>query len=137
DRARRPPVRARRPPTSAGRATAGTACPPPRPFALPSAVASPALVAPVFEGVGVPVVTLFRDDGGVDARATAEHAARLVDLGMRAVVVAGSTGEAASLDRAERVELLRAVRKEVTAVPVIAGTGQPSTSQAVMHTKEA
>jgi 4-hydroxy-tetrahydrodipicolinate synthase len=95
------------------------------------------MAAPVFEGVGVPVVTLFNDDGSVDARATAEHAARLVELGMRTVVVAGSTGEAASLDRDERVELLRAVRKEVTSVPVIAGTGQPSTRQAVILTKEA
>jgi 4-hydroxy-tetrahydrodipicolinate synthase len=95
------------------------------------------LAVPVFEGVGVPVVTLFDDDGGVDARATAEHAARLVGLGMRAVVVAGSTGEAASLDRQERLELLRAVRKEVTTVPIIAGTGQPSTRQAVIMTKEA
>ena len=95
------------------------------------------MTAPVFEGVGVPVVTLFHDDGSVDAQATAEHAARLVELGMRSVVVAGSTGEAASLDRDERAELLRAVRKEVTSVPVIAGTGQPSTRQAVILTKEA
>jgi 4-hydroxy-tetrahydrodipicolinate synthase len=92
---------------------------------------------PVFEGVGVPVVTLFNDDGSLDAPATAELAAQLVDLGMRAVVVAGSTGEAASLDRDERVELLQAVKKAVTSVPVIAGTGQPSTRQAVTVTKDA
>ena len=90
---------------------------------------------PVFEGVGVPVVTLFNDDASLDAAATAELAAQLVDLGMRAVVVAGSTGEAASLDRDERVQLLHAVRKTVTSVPVIAGTGQPSTRQAVVVTK--
>src|SRR5437868_14590648 len=92
---------------------------------------------PVFEGVGVPVVTLFNDAASLDAAATAELAAQLVVLGMRAIVVAGSTGEAASLDRDERVQLLQAVRKTVTSVPVIAGTGQPSTRQAVALTEDA
>ena len=93
---------------------------------------------PVFEGIGVALVTLFADDGSLalDAAATAEHAARLVDLGVKAVVVAGSTGEAASLDREERIHLLRAVREQVD-VPVIAGTGQPSARQAVTLTRDA
>jgi len=94
-------------------------------------------MAPVFNGVGVALVTLFDDEGNLDAAASAKHAARLVDLGVRAVVVAGSTGEAASLEREERVALLQAVRKEVTSVPVIAGTGAPSTRQAVTFTKDA
>ena len=49
---------------------------------------------PLFSGVGVALVTLFQDDGTLDAAATAGHAARLVELGIRAVVVAGTTGEA-------------------------------------------
>ncbi|HEV3351919.1 MAG TPA: dihydrodipicolinate synthase family protein [Acidimicrobiales bacterium] len=92
--------------------------------------------APVFEGVGVALVTLFADHGGLDAAATAEHAERLVDLGVRAVVVAGSTGEAATLDRDERVHLMRAVREQVE-VPVVAGTGAPSSRQAVAFTRDA
>src|SRR5436309_12149511 len=95
------------------------------------------MATPVFEGVGVALVTLFTDDGSLDAPATADLAAQLVDLGVRAVVVAGSTGEAASLDRDERVDLLKAVRKAVTSVPIVAGTGQPSTRQAVTITKDA
>jgi 4-hydroxy-tetrahydrodipicolinate synthase len=95
------------------------------------------MTEPVFAGVGVPIVTLFRDDGSLDAAATADHGAHLVGLGMGAVVVAGSTGEAASLDRDERVELLRAVRDTVRSVPVIAGTGAPSTRQAVTFTEDA
>ncbi len=90
----------------------------------------------MFEGVGVALVTLFTDDGELDAAATAELAAHLVDLGVNGVVVAGSTGEAFSLDRDERVRLLRAVREQVD-VPVIAGTGQPSARQAVTLTKDA
>src|ERR671933_643496 len=62
---------------------------------------------PPFTGVGVALVTLFDEDGELDLDATAEHAARLVDLGVRAVVVSGSTGEAAALSAEERGRLLQ------------------------------
>jgi 4-hydroxy-tetrahydrodipicolinate synthase len=91
-----------------------------------------------FEGVGVALVTLFDGEGKVDAPATAHHAARLVDEGVRGVVVAGTTGEAASLDPAERVALLGAVREAVGGrVPVVAGTGAPSARQAVALSRDA
>ena len=78
----------------------------------------------MFRGIGVALVTLFTPDGVVDEAATAEHAVRLVELGVSAVVVAGSTGEAAALDRDERDGLLAAVRAAVPAgTPVVAGTG--------------
>jgi 4-hydroxy-tetrahydrodipicolinate synthase len=95
------------------------------------------MTPPVFDGVGVALVTLFADDFSVDANATADLAAQLVDVGIRAVVVAGSTGEAATLERAERVELLRAVRKTVPDTPVVAGTGAPSARQAIAFTRDA
>jgi 4-hydroxy-tetrahydrodipicolinate synthase len=92
----------------------------------------------IFEGVGVALLTLFDDRGEVNAAGTAEHAARLVELGVRAVVVAGSTGEAATLDPDERDLVLQAVRDELDgAVPVIAGTGAPSARQAAELTRRA
>jgi 4-hydroxy-tetrahydrodipicolinate synthase len=92
----------------------------------------------VFTGVGVALVTLFDDRGDVDAPATAGLAAQLVELGVRAVVVAGTTGEAATLESGERVALLDAVRAELgSSVPVIAGTGAPSARQAVALTRDA
>jgi 4-hydroxy-tetrahydrodipicolinate synthase len=92
----------------------------------------------LFTGVGVALVTLFDDRGRLDAKATAALATELVDAGMRAVVVAGSTGEAATLERDERIELLDAVRTAVDgAVPVIAGTGAPSSRQAARLTADA
>jgi 4-hydroxy-tetrahydrodipicolinate synthase len=91
----------------------------------------------VFTRVGVALVTLFDDDGALDAPATARLASVLVDAGVQAVVVAGTTGEAAALDREERVELLRAVRAGLPATPVIAGTGAPSARQAVRLTRDA
>jgi 4-hydroxy-tetrahydrodipicolinate synthase len=96
------------------------------------------MAEPLFRGVGVALATLFDDRGEVDAKATAEHAATLVELGIRAVVVAGSTGEAAALTAGERVTLLTETRKAVpSGVPVIAGTGGPSARQAAALTRDA
>lgn len=93
---------------------------------------------PLFTGVGVALVTLFSADGEVDVAATAAHAARLVELGVRAVVVAGSTGEAAALTEIERVALLTNVLEAVGAdVPVLAGTGAPAARTAVALTQAA
>ena len=91
-----------------------------------------------FTGTGVALVTLFDADGGLDAAATARHAGHLVDRGVQGVVVAGTTGEAATLDADERSELLRAVRAAVAGrVPVLAGTGAPSARQAVALSQRA
>jgi 4-hydroxy-tetrahydrodipicolinate synthase len=91
-----------------------------------------------YTGVGVALVTLFDRDGGLDAPATADLAARLVGQGVRGVVVAGSTGEAAALDGEERSRLVSAVRKAVgDGVPVVAGTGAPSARQAVALSRRA
>jgi 4-hydroxy-tetrahydrodipicolinate synthase len=91
----------------------------------------------LFNGVGVALVTLFNSDGSLDAVGTAGLAAQLVELGVQAVIVAGSTGEAAALSPEERVALLAAVRGVVASVPVIAGTGAPSARQAVALTAAA
>ncbi len=96
------------------------------------------MTEPTFEGVGVALLTLFDDRGDVDTGATAKHAVRLVDLGVSAVVVAGSTGEASALDADERVALLEAVVAAVGGrVPVIAGTGAASARQAGNLTAQA
>jgi 4-hydroxy-tetrahydrodipicolinate synthase len=94
----------------------------------------------IFKGVGVALVTLFDDDLELDAPATADLASRLVELGVKGVVVAGTTGEAAALDPEERTELFAAVRKVVpegSGVPLIAGTGAPSARQAARLTAAA
>lgn len=92
----------------------------------------------LFRGIGVALVTLFDRAGALLAEATAEHAARLVERGVTAIVVAGTTGEAASLVPDERVALLAAVRGAVPAgVPVIAGTGAPTAAEAIELTRSA
>ena len=92
----------------------------------------------LFTGVGVALVTLFRPDGALDAPVTADLAAQLAGLGVRCVLVAGTTGEAATLTPAERDELIAAVRAALPAdVPVLAGTGAPTGRQAAELTRRA
>jgi 4-hydroxy-tetrahydrodipicolinate synthase len=95
-------------------------------------------MSPLTPGVGVALVTLFREDGALDAAATADLAVRLTGLGVRSVLVAGTTGEAATLSPDERRELVAAVRAALPAdVPVIAGTGAPTGAQAAGLTEQA
>ncbi len=95
-------------------------------------------MAALFSGVGVALVTIFDADGEVDPAATGKLAADLTGRGVSAVLVCGSTGEAATLSGAERTALIEAVRAAVPAdVPVIAGTGAPSTRQATALTAAA
>jgi 4-hydroxy-tetrahydrodipicolinate synthase len=84
---------------------------------------------PVFTGVGVALVTLFDDHRALDADATAGLAARLVELGADAIVVAGTTGEADAL--------FSAVHATVGDAVVVGGTGAASTHQAVALTARA
>lgn len=83
-----------------------------------------------FTGVGVALATFFDDQGEVDYQATAGHAVRLAGLGLRAIIVAGTTGEVDALTDDERVRLLAAVREALPEVPVVAGTGAASSRQA-------
>ena len=79
---------------------------------------------PVFTGIAAALVTFFDEHGHVDNAATAKHATHLASRGVRAVVVAGSTGEASHLSMKERLQLLKAVKAAVPAhVPVLLGTG--------------
>jgi dihydrodipicolinate synthase/N-acetylneuraminate lyase len=82
------------------------------------------LEQPVFGGIAVALVTFFDERGQVDCDATAKHASALVERGVRAIVVAGSTGEAGHLSMKERLNLFDAVRAVTPSeVPVILGTG--------------
>ncbi len=91
-----------------------------------------------FTGVGVALVTVFSEDGDLRAEATADLAAQLADIGVRALLVNGTTGEAATLTPEERDEVVAAVRAAApSSVPVIAGTGAATGAQAAVLTERA
>jgi 4-hydroxy-2-oxoglutarate aldolase len=90
------------------------------------------------EGVLAPVITTFRPDGELDARAFERNVASHLSAGVHGIVVTGSTGEAALLDERERVALVEAARG-VTPPDrwLIAGTGAESTRNCILQTRAA
>jgi 4-hydroxy-tetrahydrodipicolinate synthase len=93
------------------------------------------MAQPIWTGPAVAVVTLFDGEGRLLAAETGAHAARLVAAGMKAVVVAGSTGEAAALSDAERVNLVTAIKEACPGVPVVCGSTGEWYGQAVTRTQ--
>ncbi len=90
------------------------------------------------EGVLTAMATPFREDGAVDEAAARRLAAHVVEHGSHGVVVAGSSGEAATLDDREHISLLRAVVAEVgDKAGVYCGTGTNDTRHSVELTKAA
>ncbi len=84
------------------------------------------------------MATPFDGDGEVDFDAAGRLATHLLEHGSDGLVVAGSTGEAATLDDEEQIALLRAVRSEVGAdVPLICGSGTNDTRHSVALTRAA
>ena len=84
------------------------------------------------------IVTPFHANGRVNVEKFRALCRQLVDDGSDGLVVAGSTGESATLTDEEKVELWRAAVEEVgDRATVIAGTGTYSTSHSVHLTVEA
>ncbi|MEA2499297.1 MAG: 4-hydroxy-tetrahydrodipicolinate synthase [Actinomycetota bacterium] len=83
------------------------------------------------------MATPFDKDGGLDLKAARSLAAYLVDHGSEGLVVAGTTGESATLSHREKLLLFEAVLQEVgDRVHVIAGTGTFNTAETIELTKE-
>jgi 4-hydroxy-tetrahydrodipicolinate synthase len=91
----------------------------------------------MFEGLSVAIVTPFRH-GAVDDAAFRALVRRLVDGGVHGLVVAGSTGEAATLSREERRGLVTAAVEEAGGrIWIVAGTGTNDTAQSIVLSKDA
>ncbi len=82
------------------------------------------------------MVTPFTDSGALDLARAQELAKWLIDNGNDGIVVAGTTGESATLTHAEQAELIAAVVEAVDA-PVIAGAGSNDTAAAIDLTEKA
>jgi 4-hydroxy-tetrahydrodipicolinate synthase len=84
----------------------------------------------VFGGSLVALVTPFDENDRVDFAAVERLVEFHVAEGSDGLVIAGTTGESATLERDEHVELIsRAVEIVAGRLPVIAGTGSNSTRQ--------
>jgi 4-hydroxy-tetrahydrodipicolinate synthase len=91
----------------------------------------------VFQGSLVALVTPFDADDRVDDAALKRLIEFHVDAGSDGLVIAGTTGESATLDKKEHADLIRrAVELVDGRLPVIAGTGSNSTAQTIQLSRE-
>ena len=93
---------------------------------------------PVFKGAGVAIVTPMKENGDVHFEKLNELIEMQISAGTDAIIIAGTTGESATLSMEEHHEVIRAaVEYTKHRVPVIAGTGSNDTPTAIQLTKEA
>ena len=91
----------------------------------------------IFTGSAVAIVTPFKD-GAVDIPAFDRLVAWQLQQGTDAIVVCGTTGEAATLNLDERTALIeRCVRTVDHRVPVIAGSGTNNTASSIALSRAA
>jgi 4-hydroxy-tetrahydrodipicolinate synthase len=90
----------------------------------------------MFQGSMVALVTPMQSDGSVDDDALIQLIEFHVKNGTDAIVAVGTTGESATLDEHEHCALVkRIVELAAGRVPVIAGTGANSTTEAITLTQ--
>ena len=90
----------------------------------------------MFHGSMVALVTPMLDDGSIDTQALHKLIDFHIENGTHALVAVGTSGESATLDMEEHCETLRqVVRHAAGRIPVIAGTGANSTSEAIALTR--
>lgn len=91
----------------------------------------------IFRGVGTAIITPMKEDGEINYPVFKKLLDRQVDGGADAVVVAGTTGENATLDDDEHLKLVEFAVKEIAGrIPVIAGAGSNNTAHAVWMSQE-
>ena len=96
----------------------------------------------MFQGSMVAIATPMKTGVAADTPLDAVALRRLLDFhlqsGTDAIVAVGTTGESATLDEQEHIDVIRQVVEHVNKrVPVIAGTGANSTTEAITLTRAA
>lgn len=96
------------------------------------------IATPYFEGSMVALVTPMFPDGRLDFESYKKLIDWHVQEGTKAVVVVGTTGESPTVNMDEHAELIEVAAKHAgDRIPVIAGVGGNSTSEAIQLTQHA
>ncbi|MEY3882128.1 MAG: hypothetical protein RIQ94_2924 [Pseudomonadota bacterium] len=92
----------------------------------------------MIQGSIVALVTPMYEDGAIDKESLKNIIDYHIDQGTDAVVAVGTTGESATLNEDEHCDVIETIIKYVAGrIPVIAGTGANSTSEAINLTQKA
>ncbi len=93
---------------------------------------------PVFRGAGVAIATPMKDNYEVDYDGLETNINYQIDHGTDAIIIAGTTGESATLSEQEHADVIRAaVEFTKHRIPVIAGAGSNCTRTAVWLSQKA
>ena len=92
----------------------------------------------IFTGAGVAIATPFKQNGEVNF----DEFGRLIEFqianGTDAIIVCGTTGEAATMSEREHMQVVKyCIDKVAKRIPVIAGTGSNCTATAIALSQEA
>ena len=92
---------------------------------------------PIFEGTGVALVLPRFEDGSIDYEGYKRQVQRMIDGGVKALLVNGTTGEPATIDIEDEFELTKITVEMAkgTGVKVIVGAGSNYTAQAIRKAK--
>ncbi|MBQ9911282.1 MAG: 4-hydroxy-tetrahydrodipicolinate synthase [Lachnospiraceae bacterium] len=92
----------------------------------------------LFTGAGTAIITPMLKDGSVDYESFGRFIDWQIDNGVDAIIAAATTGECATLNDAQHIEVIRyCVERAAGRVPVIGGTGSNDTAHGLHLTKEA
>ena len=92
---------------------------------------------PIFEATGVALVLPMFEDGSIDYEGYKRQVQRMIDGGVKALLVNGTTGEPATIDIDDEFELTKITVEMAkgTGVKVIVGAGSNYTAQAIRKAK--
>jgi len=89
------------------------------------------------KGVYTAIVTPFKNSGEIDFNAFGKLLDEQIKAKVAGVVVAGTTGEGATLNLAEKEELFRFTKEHCPTLDLVAGTGTNNTADSVRQTETA
>ena len=91
-----------------------------------------------YKGSNVALITPMFDDGAVDYDALYNLIDFHIDAGTSSIVSVGTTGESATVGVKEHLKIIKhTIQYAARRIPIIAGTGANSTSEAIELTQEA
>jgi 4-hydroxy-tetrahydrodipicolinate synthase len=92
----------------------------------------------IFKGAGVAIVTPMKDNYDINYDKLEELINQQIDGGTDAIIIAGTTGESATLSMEEHRDVIKAaIEFTKHRVPVVAGTGSNCTRTAIQLSQEA
>lgn len=91
----------------------------------------------IFKGVATALATPFKEDLTIDYEAYEKLLAYQVENKVDGLVVCGTTAEAATMDKKEKLDLINfTIEKVGGRLPIIVGTGSNNTNEAAEFSKE-